>query len=457
MALARAAGFAGSRASRVSKATISAARSRRRAGGARNRRHAARTASPRSSPPTPISAPARSRRRSMRAPTSSSPAASPIRSGARSADPCLRLGLGRLAAPRRRHARRASARMRQPDDRRLFRRSAVQGRAGHGRARLSDRRDRYRRRDRDHQAGRTGGRVDRQTVIEQILYEIHDPAAYLTPDVVLDLTEVEVAEIGAGPCARRRRARQACVPRRSRPRCASRAACSAKRRFPMPGRMPLARARLAAETIRARMKRRAPELVLRVDAVGVTACSATAAARSRPCLRLRPKSGCASPRNRQSPPRIELLLDEVEALYCAGPAGGAGVRRAHHAAARQRLLPDRAGVRRAPVTFVEVRHEQRHGPFHRLANARSGDKGNRLNIALVCRDPRALFASIARKSTAERVAAHFAAPQPAGSRATSCQNCSPSISSSMTCWKAESMRASASTATASRCRSSCSA
>ena len=24
---------------------------------------------------------------------------------------------------------------------------------------------------------------------------------------------------------------------------------------------------------------------------------------------------------------VELLLDEVEALYCAGPAGGAGVRR----------------------------------------------------------------------------------------------------------------------------------
>ena len=42
----------------------------------------------------------------------------------------------------------------------------------------------------------TGGLVDRLTVIEQLLYEIHDPSAYLAPDVVLDLSEVEVVEIG---------------------------------------------------------------------------------------------------------------------------------------------------------------------------------------------------------------------------------------------------------------------
>src|SRR6185312_1497384 len=43
----------------------------------------------------------------------------------------------------------------------------------------------------------TGGRADRQTVVEQMLYEIHDPAAYLVPDVVLDLTDVTVEEIGS--------------------------------------------------------------------------------------------------------------------------------------------------------------------------------------------------------------------------------------------------------------------
>jgi hypothetical protein len=50
-------------------------------------------------------------------------------------------------------------------------------------------------------------------------------------------------------------------------------------------------------------------------------------------------------------------------------------------------------------------------PLHRLAHARSGDKGNRSNIALICRD-RAFYAAIAAQMTVERVAAHFAARQP---------------------------------------------
>ena len=45
-------------------------------------------------------------------------------------------------------------------------------------------------------AGATGGVVDARTVKEQLLYELHDPAAYLTPDVVADISEAEVVEIG---------------------------------------------------------------------------------------------------------------------------------------------------------------------------------------------------------------------------------------------------------------------
>ncbi|MET0679425.1 MAG: acyclic terpene utilization AtuA family protein [Burkholderiales bacterium] len=42
----------------------------------------------------------------------------------------------------------------------------------------------------------TGGRVDLATCKEQLLYELHDPAEYITPDCVLDVTDLEMAQDG---------------------------------------------------------------------------------------------------------------------------------------------------------------------------------------------------------------------------------------------------------------------
>jgi hypothetical protein len=42
----------------------------------------------------------------------------------------------------------------------------------------------------------TGGVINRAICTEQMLYEIHDPSTYITPDVVVDFTKVQLTELG---------------------------------------------------------------------------------------------------------------------------------------------------------------------------------------------------------------------------------------------------------------------
>jgi hypothetical protein len=114
-----------------------------------------------------------------------------------------------------------------------------------------------------------------------------------------------------------------------------------------------ARARLAIETVRARVARRAPGLAIRADAVGVVSilgdsAGSALAAGWRDGADVRVRFAAAG----HDADEIDLLMGEVEALYCAGPAGGAGVRRRITARlASASCLIERALVRPA-VTFV---------------------------------------------------------------------------------------------------------
>jgi hypothetical protein len=90
----------------------------------------------------------------------------------------------------------------------------------------------------------------------------------------------------------------------------------------------MARARLAAEVINERMSRRAPGLRIRTDAIGAVSVLGNNPGAFSQGINAAPddiRLRFAAQSN--DVPMVEMLLDEVEALYCAGPAGGAGVRR----------------------------------------------------------------------------------------------------------------------------------
>ena len=169
----------------------------------------------------------------------------------------------------------------------------------------------------------TGGYVTEATVKEQLLYEVHDPMAYLTPDVVADITNATVRQVAAdrvglqGVTGHPRTARL-------KVNVCHEGGWLAEGEISYAGPRAEARARLAADVLRQRL----PALALRVDLVGAVSIfgddegrllQATADSGHRD-IRLRVAAAHADRAE------AERLGREVTALYTCGPAGGGGVR-----------------------------------------------------------------------------------------------------------------------------------
>ena len=171
----------------------------------------------------------------------------------------------------------------------------------------------------------SGGVVSPATCKEQILYEVHDPARYLTPDVTADFSRVRVEHIGPD--------RVAVSGATGRPRPDGlKVSLGLMEGFVGEGQIAyagsgaVARAALSREIVRERLSRTGIALQdLRCDLIGLDALHGEAlsgaSGREPYEVRLRVAARTADAAT------AALVGAEIEALYTNGPAGGGGVSR----------------------------------------------------------------------------------------------------------------------------------
>ncbi|MFC3944241.1 DUF1446 domain-containing protein [Pseudomonas gingeri NCPPB 3146 = LMG 5327] len=192
----------------------------------------------------------------------------------------------------------------------------------------------------------SGGRVDRATCAEQLIYEVHDPAAYLTPDVSADFSQVSFLDQGPD--------RVAVQGATGLPRPDSLKVSvgyldgwigEGQMSYGGPG--ALARARLAREVVLERLQIIGVEMdEVRAELMGVDSLHGErlgSRVDSEPWeVRLRVAARCA---RRTDAVRIG---NEVETLYTNGPSGGGGASKSVRqvVAVASLLLPrERLGAR----------------------------------------------------------------------------------------------------------------
>ena len=173
----------------------------------------------------------------------------------------------------------------------------------------------------------SGGIVSEQTVKEQLLYEIHDPGAYLTPDVILDVNQVCVKQIAQNQVQ--------VTGAKGKPRPATLKATVSvpggwlgEGEISYAGVNAAARARLAAQVLRDRLQKLDLNISYRIDVIGIASVfdSNVGALQheldnmQHDDIRLRLAAAADDKETADTASR------EVLGLYNNGPAGGGGVR-----------------------------------------------------------------------------------------------------------------------------------
>jgi hypothetical protein len=184
----------------------------------------------------------------------------------------------------------------------------------------------------------SGGSVTTATCTEQLLYEIHDPAAYLTPDVVADFSGVTMTQVAPD--------RVAITGATGHPKSGLLKVSvgyvdsyigEGQISYAGPG--AVARARLAQDIVAERLRLTGVAVdELRCDLIGLNAIHGDALAAGHPEpyeVRLRVTGRTASMEE------AIRIGNEVETLYTCGPSGGGGATKAARevVAVRSTMLP----------------------------------------------------------------------------------------------------------------------
>ena len=165
----------------------------------------------------------------------------------------------------------------------------------------------------------SGGRVDLATCKEQLLYELHDPSQYITPDCVLDITDLELLQS--------ERDRVGVRGAKAKPRTPTYKVTVGyhdgyigEGQISYAGINAVPKAKLAAEIVQQRLKDRGFSYSeVRVDLIGMSSVHGMSASRPEPYeVRLRLAMRTTDRK------AAEAVGFEVRALHVNGPAGGGG-------------------------------------------------------------------------------------------------------------------------------------